>query len=76
MYSKWISQLIDIKLLYLRSLKNLNFYDIENIYVDIDLDKLNVIFSTNGHKRVDGDDEINQREFNKADDENKNKDSH
>jgi hypothetical protein len=68
--------LIDIKLLYLRSLKNLNFYDIENIYVDIDLDKLNVIFSTNGHKRVDGDDEINQREFNKADDENKNKDSH
>lgn len=68
--------MIDIKLLYLRSLKNLNFYDIENIYVDIDLDKLNVIFSTNGHKRVDGDDEINQREFNKADDENKNKDSH
>jgi hypothetical protein len=45
------------------------------IIIDVDIDDLNIIFSTSGHIKVDKDYEIDQLEFNKEDNENEEDDS-
>jgi hypothetical protein len=46
-------------------LKNPNFCIIENSYIEVDVDEINVILSNNANREVD--DEINH-DFNKEDD--------
>jgi len=48
-------------------LKNLDFCVIENIYIDVGVDKLNVKLSTGRHRENNNDDEIDI-ELNKEDD--------
>jgi Na+/phosphate symporter len=47
--------------------ENLNFYVAENIFVDIDVEELNDIIRTNGHKKVDEGDNIDEHQFNEED---------
>ena len=52
--------------------KNSNFLVIENIFIDIDVEKLNVVFSFSRYAQVNEDDdnhEINKKDCKEADDE-------
>jgi hypothetical protein len=53
-------------------LNNPNFHVTENIYVDVN--ELNIMLSTSGHRKEGEDYEIDQLEFNEDDDENYKKD--
>jgi len=60
-----VAPLIDLE-------ENINFYIFDNIFVDVDTEKLNVVLSSKRQAQVDEDDynnEINVEDYDGADDE-------
>jgi hypothetical protein len=49
--------------------ENSKFCVFDNIFIDVDVEELNVVLSSNGQAQVDEDDDINIEDCNRADDE-------
>ena len=47
--------------------ENSNFHITRNIFNDVNIEELNNVLRTNGHAKVDEDDDINEHQFNEID---------
>ena len=56
-----------IELLCLSTQKKIHIFHVKNIFVDIDIEKLNDVLRANGHAEIDGDDDNNEHQFNEED---------